>query len=688
MADGKVKIDVELAKEQFEKDVNGLTKSTEKSFSGMVESIKKLLGGLAIGTALKKLGSIGMQFNADMEMYTTNFKVMLGEQEAAVKKVDDLKKMAAKTPFELGDLAQATQTLLAFNVATEDTQDVLSMLGDISLGNADKLQSLTRAYGKMNAAQKVTLEDINIMIDAGFNPLLLVAEQTGETMTEVYDRVSAGKVSVEEVTAAMKTATSEGGQFFNGMEEASKTFIGQISTLKDNFNELLGNATKPLFDYLTNTALPKAIDLVGYLNENLDIMMVILGEVTGFVSIVALIKKIGKQWGIASTALAAYLNGTKALSIQSAIVGVLTGKIKLATAATTLWSKAMAFLAANKFFIIAGAIVGVATAIGIASKKAGGFDKLLKKIQEKFPEIIETISEKIPEYVNIGLQILQNIIKGITDNLPNLIDSAISILTNLANFLIQNIPIIINAGLNLLLGLIKGLIDNLPQLIKAGLELVVALVTGILQNLPELLETALTLVVEIGKTIISSLPQIISAGGKIIEALWDGIWQLVSWFLGKIVDFAKKIPEKIVEGIGNIAEIGKDIVKGLWEGIKGAAGWFGDKLGGFASGVKDKFKDMFGIASPSKWMRDMIGKNLVLGMAVGIDKSSKKAIKSIEGISAKIKDASQVSLVGHAGVGRSTTETITNNNQVVQNFYNKQTTPYEAYRKAGAAFAY
>ena len=97
---------------------------------------------------------------------------------------------------------------------------------------------------------------------------------------------------------------------------------------------------------------------------------------------------------------------------------------------------------------------------------------------------------------------------------------------------------------------------------------------------------------------------------------------------------------------------------------------------------------MFGIASPSKWMRDIIGKNLVLGMAVGIDKSSKKAIKSIEGISTKIKDASQVSLVGRAGVGRSTTETITNNNQVVQNFYNKQTTPYEAYRKAGAAFAY
>ena len=111
----------------------------------------------------------------------------MGDAAAAAAKVEELKELGAKTPFELGDLADATQTLLAFNVSAEESTEILTMLGDISLGNVEKLESLTRAYGKMNASQKVTLEDINMMIDAGFNPLLVVAEQTGETMEELYD---------------------------------------------------------------------------------------------------------------------------------------------------------------------------------------------------------------------------------------------------------------------------------------------------------------------------------------------------------------------------------------------------------------------------------------------------------------------------------------------------------------------
>ena len=119
----------------------------------------------AAGTAIAALGAIGLNYNSQMETYATNFEVMLGSQEAAAKKVEELKTMAAKTPFEMADLAKGTQTLLAFNVASEDSTDVLTKLGDISLGNSNKLDSLTRAYGKMNAAQKVTLEDINMMID-------------------------------------------------------------------------------------------------------------------------------------------------------------------------------------------------------------------------------------------------------------------------------------------------------------------------------------------------------------------------------------------------------------------------------------------------------------------------------------------------------------------------------------------
>ena len=100
----------------------------------------------AASAAIVALGKIGFDYNKQIETYTTNFEVMMGDAEAAARKVEELKEMGARTPFELGDLANATQTLLAFNVSADDSTGVLSKLGDISLGNVQKLESLTRAY--------------------------------------------------------------------------------------------------------------------------------------------------------------------------------------------------------------------------------------------------------------------------------------------------------------------------------------------------------------------------------------------------------------------------------------------------------------------------------------------------------------------------------------------------------------
>lgn len=221
----------------------------------------------AIGKGFVDIAEIGFNYNKQIETYTTNFEVMMGDAEAAARKVEELKEMGARTPFELGDLANATQTLLAFNVSADESTGVLSKLGDISLGNVQKLESLTRAYGKMNASQKVTLEDINMMIDAGFNPLLIVAEETGKTMTEVYDDISKGKVSFEQIEDAITKATSAGGQFYQGMEKASKTTEGLISTLKDNATALVGEVFLPISEGIAEDVLPGAIDAINKLSD-------------------------------------------------------------------------------------------------------------------------------------------------------------------------------------------------------------------------------------------------------------------------------------------------------------------------------------------------------------------------------------------------------------------------------------
>lgn len=215
------------------------------------------------------LAKVGLGYNMQMEDYTTNFKVMLGSMEAATAKVDELKTMAAKTPFAMEDLADATQTLLAFGVQSEKTTSVMTRLGDISLGNAQRMSSLSNAYGKAAAQGKLTGEVVQMMVDAGFNPLLQISEATGESMEKLQERMSAGAVSVDELDFALQRATSEGGQFYRGMEEASKTLSGQLSTLEDNWNAFLGEAMSPVNEQLSSKILPKAIESLDKLSNAL-----------------------------------------------------------------------------------------------------------------------------------------------------------------------------------------------------------------------------------------------------------------------------------------------------------------------------------------------------------------------------------------------------------------------------------
>lgn len=270
-------------------------------------------------SSLQSVVKSGLDYNRSMESYLTNFKVMLGDEQLAAEKLEEIRRMAASTPFSLSDLTEGTQTLLQFGVAADDTTGVLKRLGDISLGNADKLQTLVRAYGKMSSAQKVTLENVNMMIDAGFNPLNQICDATGESMSALYKRISDGKVSFNELEAAVAAATSEGGQFYNGMLEASQTFNGRLSTLKDNVAALTGELTSGLFSALGDIIV-KANELVVSITED-DSKMAALKETIGVLT-------------------AAVVAVTAAVLSYKATVAATTAITALQTAATTAMAAA------------------------------------------------------------------------------------------------------------------------------------------------------------------------------------------------------------------------------------------------------------------------------------------------------------------------------------------------------------
>lgn len=237
------------------------------------ETIKNIGRGL-IDNVTKPLSDLivfGVKYNSTMQDLETSFKVMLGSQDKAKKMSKDLVEMGAKTPFESSQLAEYTKMLLSFGYTQKNVLPIMGRLGDISLGNNEKMSSLTRTMGQINSLGKLQGGDLNQLIGQGWNPLLAITKKSGESMEQVRKRMSEGKVSYKEVEQALVDATSKGGQFYKGMDEGSKTFSGQLSTLKDNFAIFAGELTKPIFDGLMKI-LPKIIEIVSNLSNKFKSM--------------------------------------------------------------------------------------------------------------------------------------------------------------------------------------------------------------------------------------------------------------------------------------------------------------------------------------------------------------------------------------------------------------------------------
>lgn len=248
--------------------ITGDDSSYRKTLSGLGSAARTAVKGLtvaaaAVSAAWSAVGVVGVRYNAQIEQLQTSFEVMTGSAEKGAAVLERIRQIAAATPFETEGLASTVQLLMNYNLTADEAISSMEMLGDISQGNQDKLSRIAMAYGQMSSAGKVLLEDVKQMTEAGFNPLAEISETTGESMASLYDRISKGTLAVDEITASMVRATSEGGKYFQSMEKQSQTLNGQLSTLKDNAMSLLGDVMTPLTDELRDSLLPMANELLG-----------------------------------------------------------------------------------------------------------------------------------------------------------------------------------------------------------------------------------------------------------------------------------------------------------------------------------------------------------------------------------------------------------------------------------------
>ena len=371
----------------------------EKSTSKWTIAAGQMIADFAkqASSKLAEVVKSGVDYNATMESYLTNFKVMLGSEEAAATKLSEIRKMAASTPFSLDDLTSGTQTLLQFGIAADDTTGVLQRLGDISLGNAEKLQTLTRAYGKMSSAQKVTLENVNMMIDAGFNPLNQICDATGESMSDLYKRISDGKVSFSELEAAVEAATSQGGQFYNGMLEASQTFNGRMSTLKDNVSALTGELTSGLFAALGDLVVKLNEVVVSFLDS--DEKMAQLKETIGIATAVV------AAAGTAFLTYKGYVAAATAIEVvHTAATTAMTAAHKAAEAGATGLAVAQAglnaVLKANPIGLVVSLLAALAAGLVTAYKTSETFRNAVNSAFASVKKIAQNAIGTVVDWIN------------------------------------------------------------------------------------------------------------------------------------------------------------------------------------------------------------------------------------------------------------------------------------------------
>lgn len=670
--DGTIKIGTELDGSGLKKgieDINGTAKSGFSKFSEIGKNALSVFAGnvlTEVASQAKNAAGAVIEIGSAFEMGMSTVQAISGATgDDLTALTDKAKEMGANTKFSATEAAEAMQYMAMAGWKTDDMLNGIEGIMNLAAASGEDLATTSDIVTDALTAFGLTAQDsahfADILAQASSNANTNVS-MMGETFKYVAPVAGAMGYSAEDVATAV------------GLMANSGIKASQAGT---SLRTMLSRMAKPTKE------VQAAMDALGISLTDSDGNMKSLHEVMG-----DLRTGFGGLSEAESITMATMLGGQEAMSGLLAIVNASDADYQKLTDSIGACDGAAASMADT----MQNNLEGQLTILGSAA-------------QELALEVYDSVKVALTDITKLGIDAVSNLTDGFktggvmgmieaagqmanafAENLPVIIEQGLPLIEGFTENLRANAGKLVDGGLNLILKLAQGLMDGLPAMLQHVPQIIINLAGVINDNAPKLLKAGVKLIGILGKGLIQAIPDIVAAMPQIIQAIVSVI-QAFNW--GNLgINIIKSLKNGIISMVGAVqsagtgifnaikgsiqnlpkallviaknavhsivqsftsqpwGNIGKNIIIGIATGITGSIGKVADAARNAAKKAFDAAKDFLGIHSPSKLMRDVIGKNMIAGFESGIVSetpnlektsagSAQRAVESMQGVALK-----------------------------------------------------
>lgn len=585
--------------------------SSYEQLVGGVETLFKTSDAVVMEYAKNAYKTAGMSANQYMDTVTSFSARLLqglgGDTKAAADianvAITDMADNANKMGSDIKSIQDAYQGFAKQNY---------TMLDNLKLGyggTQSEMARLINESGVLGDAMTVTAETVNdVSFDKIIEAIHVVQENLGITGTTALEASTTIQGSVSQMSAAWENLVTGMADQNQDLDALMDEFVNSVQVVGSNVIPVIGQ----MLPRIATAISQLGSDLLPIIPQTIGSLLPAVidgaeGLVSGFVTILPDLVTTGVQSIPQLADAAVSIIGNLGGALVSAAPSLVNGILQLAPS-------------------IMGAVTSLADMLvqGVQSMMPSLAENVTSFLSEMLPQLLDfsgVLREKIGELVDVGLQLIQNLWQGIVDALPELLANVPQIITNIAGVINDNFPKILTTGVQMIITLIKGIIQAIPDLLLAIPDIIVAIVSVFMAfNW-----------VGLGKNIIGFFRDGIKGMIGAVKNAADDIFKNITGSLKnlphELMTLAKTAGSNIVNAFKSInwLDLGKNIVMGIVRGISNAAGSLINMMMDLAKSALDSVLDFFGIHSPSRVMRDKVGRMLPKGMAIGVELETPKA---------------------------------------------------------------